>query len=166
MPSAAVADTSTLAALSAIGQTRLLMSIFGTIFIPAAVFRELITDGEGWRQAEEVQRVIREESWIRQPEVPWPGAIAAGGGLGGGEREAIGLALHLNLPLLTNDQKARRRAETLGVEVRGSLGILEAAKQLGLISEVKPLAFAMRDAGIHLSDDIITQFLKRIGEAP
>ena len=140
--------------------------IFGDIFIPSAVFRELITDGEAWRQAAEVQRVIREESWIRLSEATWPGPIAPGGGLGGGEREAIGLALHLNLPLLTNDQKARRRAEALGVQVIGSLGILAAAKQLGLIPEVKPLAFAMRDAGIYLSNDTINQFLNRIGEAP
>lgn len=164
MPAAAVADTSTLAALSAVGQTCLLRSLFGTIFIPAAVFREVVTDGEGWTQASEVQRVIGTEGWIRLADEALPLAILPGGGLGMGEREAIALALRLQGPLLTDDQKARRRAEALGVAVIGSLGVLEAAKEVGLISEVKPLVFAMCAAGIYLSHDVISQVLKRSGE--
>ncbi len=160
----AVADTSTLAALSAIGQTRLLNAIFGRILIPPAVFDELVTDGEGWEHAAEVQRVIREEDWIEMCQGELPPDLHALAGLGRGETEAIALALRLRFPLLTNDQKARRRGEALGVEVRGSLGVLELAKYLGLIHEAKPLVFAMRDAGIHLSDEIINEFLTKLDE--
>ena len=57
--------------------------------------------------------------------------------IGEGEREAIGLALRHSLPLLIDDSQARRIAHTLGVETKGSLGVLIQAYRGSLLSSAE-----------------------------
>ena len=56
-----------------------------------------------------------------------------------GEAEAIVLAAELHAErLVLDDQDARRFADRCGLKVIGTLGILLAAKQRGVITQISP----------------------------
>lgn len=71
-----------------------------------------------------------------------------------------------NKLIVTDDRAARRHAETLGVPVLGTLGLLVLAKRKGLISLVKPLILAISDGGHHISQAAIGAALSAANEAP
>ena len=61
-----VADSTPLISLSALGKPDLLHRFYGRILIPEAVFREIVTQGQGrWGAAE-----IANASWIDMRTVP------------------------------------------------------------------------------------------------
>lgn len=66
--------------------------------------------------------------------------------------------------LLVDDQRARRVALHNGIAVVGSLGVLLRAKESGLISEVRPLLAAIQLAGVHYSDQLVSEALRLAGE--
>jgi len=60
--------------------------------------------------------------------------------LGPGETEVLALALETEDPLvIMDDGPARRMAETLGIKLTGTLGLLIDAKRSGLIPAVAPV---------------------------
>jgi predicted nucleic acid-binding protein len=67
--------------------------------------------------------------------------------------------------LVMDDLAARRLAQSLGIEVVGSLGLLLRAKDLGLIVAVRPLIEAMQREDFRVADDVITTVLTVAGEA-
>ncbi|MGH8802248.1 MAG: DUF3368 domain-containing protein [Casimicrobiaceae bacterium] len=72
--------------------------------------------------------------------------------LGPGERSAIGKALELGTILLADDLTARRHAQSLGLAIIGSLGVLVRAKHANLLSSVAPLVDELRSTGYWLSE--------------
>lgn len=126
----AVADTSPLNYLVLIGEADLLPVLFERILIPDAVLHELM-------HAHAPQRV---RAWIANPP-PWlevrPVASAPSAqilDLDRGEREAIQLALEAGAgTVLLDDADGRRQAESMKLEVRGILGVLERGARLGRI---------------------------------
>ena len=62
--------------------------------------------------------------------------------------------------VLIDDWKARQMAELLGLKVIGSLGVLLIAKNIGLISSVKPLLDNMIIAGFYISNTFYKKILK------
>ena len=46
----------------------------------------------------------------------------------------------------------------------GTIGILIKAKKLGLITELKPLIFELREKGVWLSDSLIERILELTNE--
>jgi predicted nucleic acid-binding protein len=63
-----------------------------------------------------------------------------------------------------DDLAARRCAATLGVPVRGTLGLVLIAKQRGEIPAARPVLEELRQAGMYLSDAVLNRALKRVGE--
>ena len=95
--------------------------MFDTITVPAAVAAEL--------------KSVFLPDWVRVVSIP-EGAIPhiKEATLGRGETEAIHLALHLRPErLLLDDGEGRREAQRLGLRVTGVLGLLVAAKRIGLL---------------------------------
>jgi predicted nucleic acid-binding protein len=82
-----------------------------------------------------------------------------------GEAEAIGLALqeHANW-LLTDDARARQFAESLGLEVHGSIGVLLWSVATGHVSE-KELAVQLLDRLANSSLWISDRVLQEVYEA-
>lgn len=88
------------------------------------------------------------------------GAIAqeiANWDLGKGESEVLSLALKSpGYAAIIDDRAARRCSQTLGITTIGTGRLLILAKQRGLIPLVSTRLQALRDAGLWLSDDLVS----------
>lgn len=160
----AVIDTSVLASFSGISRIDLIFGVFPNIYIVAAVYREIVTDGEGWSAVTEAQSAIR-GGRFRLVEATGFSLGPGMGDLGVGEREVIAWALCRRIPALIDEAPARRVAKRVGVvEVVGSLGILARAKSLKMVEEIAPLVLQMKRNGIYFGDDLVDRFLEAVGE--
>lgn len=87
-------------------------------------------------------------------------------GLDLGETAVIQLALELgSTPVAIDDWKGRRVALAMGLTVTGSLGLLGRAKQLGLVSAIRPLVERAASAGIRYHPQLVSAVLAELGEA-
>jgi len=85
--------------------------------------------------------------------------------LGGGESAVLSWALmYPGYEAVLDDLAARRCAAALGVEVRGTLGLVLLAKKQGRIAEARPILERMRGARIYLSDRVLDSALRLVGE--
>ena len=55
-------------------------------------------------------------------------------------------------------------AEALGLPLRGTVGLVLAAKQAGRIVAARPLLEQLRNKGMYLSDAVLNRALRRVGE--
>ena len=143
------------------GRLELLRQVVGELWIPEAVYQELVTQGAGRPGAEEASR----GEWIgRKPNTQPTAALALPSTLGDGEQEAIMLAQELRAVLIVDDADARDIALRLRVSVLGSLGVLREAKLQRIIPAVKPHLDTLRQHHFRLSDALYQTFLQQIGE--
>ena len=125
-----VADTSPLFYLLSIGQIDLLPGLFGKIFVPDTVYRELTHSSA---PAQLRNWADQRPQWLEVNTVT-PQYDQAVSSLGVGERAAIALAVSLNADLiLIDERKGTKAALTRGLDVTGTLGILRAAAQRNLV---------------------------------
>lgn len=66
--------------------------------------------------------------------------------------------------VIIDDLAARRCAAALGIPVRGTLGLVLIAKQRGYVQAARPVLLQLRQAGMYLSDRVMDQALKLVGE--
>jgi hypothetical protein len=88
--------------------------------------------------------------------------------LDAGEAQAIALAAELGASLLLMDEtEGRAAAQTLGLAVTGTLGVLLRAKRVGKLTALKPIVDAlMQQHSFRLSGSVYEQFLRQAGETP
>jgi len=148
-----VANSSPLIVFERVGRLDLLPSLMNHLFVPSAVRREVFG-------ANALPAWLTEKN-LTQPAV----ARIASARLGAGEREAIALALEMSATeLVIDDLAARRLAQSLGLSIIGSLGLLIRAKNAGLISAVRPLMLAMQSDEFHIAENLFEGILKAAGE--
>jgi len=155
-----VCDTGPLLHLSEAGASQLL-SLAGEILIPPLVAIEFEANAHGWSPPQWARKVALEKSTQKKAE-KWAKAKQ----IDAGEAEAIGLALQEQADwLLTDDAKARQFAESLGIEVHGSIAIILWAVAIGLIRE-KTLAIQLLDnlanSSLWISNRILQEAHKAI----
>ncbi|MFM7091785.1 MAG: DUF3368 domain-containing protein [Bacteroidota bacterium] len=86
--------------------------------------------------------------WIRIEQIQDRKSIAYFLDLDKGEAEAIILASEIEADLILLDEAlGRYHAKHAGLKVTGTIGVLIKAKKRGLISELKPLIFELREKG-------------------
>ncbi|MAR91571.1 MAG: DUF3368 domain-containing protein [Pseudomonadales bacterium] len=132
-----ISDTTAIIYLSRLRALHLLESLFQVIYIPEAVYQELIRKGDHIPGAIEVKTY----PWIKTEPVKNLAKVMQGFGrpLHAGESEAIALALEKNADLLIIDEKdGRWEARQQGIRITGMLGIFLLAKERGLIRSVRP----------------------------
>lgn len=90
--------------------------------------------------------------------------------LGSGESAVLSMGLGFSpassCTVLLDDLAARRAAGRLGLRVRGTLGILVAAKRRGLIPLVRPRVDLLIAEGFRASPALLERSLREAGETP
>lgn len=125
-----VADTSPVFYLLSIDQIDLLPQLFGKVFVPDAVRKELCHPATAALIREWTARL---SGWVELISVE-PLDDAALLPLGAGEREAITAAISMRADLiLIDERKGRQVALDKGFVVAGTLGVLALAARRGLV---------------------------------
>jgi len=154
-----VSNATSLISLSLINQLGLLKTLYGQVYIPPAVYEEVVTKGKGRPGAKEVTKA----DWIVVSEVPEAarGAVQPRPtALHAGEIEAMELALWLQAKLVILDEKlARKIAKAQGLNVVGTIGILKHARDRGLLADLKGALDELRSSGIRISDKLYREVL-------
>jgi predicted nucleic acid-binding protein len=66
--------------------------------------------------------------------------------------------------LILDDLKARKLAKMLGLSYTGTLGVINKAKSLGFIKEVRPIIEKLKTSGFRMSQNVIDALLKKNNE--
>lgn len=157
-----VADSSVLIALSTLGELELLKDLFGEVFIPKAVWREVVEEGRGQIGAEEVQAA---REWLKVKETKQEALkMVLNTFLDEGEAEAIALALEFDALVLLDEKDARKFAELTGIKVLGTVGILILAKRQNIVKSLRNKLEELEMAGFRLSSGIHEKALESVGE--
>ncbi len=132
-----VADSSPLVILTKLGCFDLLNRLFRRIDISAEVHHEVVVAGAGLPGAKEVANA----KWVEVRNLQNQADLLAAQqnyALGVGELSTIllGKELHANAVLL-DDYKARKLATAEGLQVRGSVGLLETLYLRGYLTDLR-----------------------------
>jgi hypothetical protein len=157
-----VSDTSAVLNLARIGRLGFLVSLYGHVLIPPAVYEELTASKHELSAAIDLAC----NSWLKI-EAPenWDRVRRLRNDLNPGEAESIVLAIERQADLLLVDERRGRRiAAGLGVQTTGLLGVLAEAKRFGLIDRVKPvLDELIQDARFWIGDGLYALVLAELG---
>ena len=81
-----------------------------------------------------------------------------------GEAEAIALASQCGWRVILDDRQARSVAKNIGVQIIGTVGVLVQAKQIGVISSLKPILIDLDAQGFYIGDALKEEALRLVGE--
>ena len=152
-----VSDTTPLNYLIFIDSARVLRAIFGRVYVPSAVMNELSHP----RSPEPVRTwASSPPGWltVQDPTQTRPSKIGAG------ESAAISLALELEAGrVLIDDRDGSKEARRSGLNVVGTLGILEEAARRGLI-DVEQSIKELKNTNFRASETLYQSVLDRVRE--
>lgn len=158
-----IANSTPLILLQKVKKLELLNTLYSKIYIPEAVYKEVIIDYE--RDSSDVD-FISANSFIeiaRVQNFKMKKMFAAN--LHEGEVETIMLAMEMTADLcILDDLLARKYAKNAGLNITGTLGVLIAAKNKGYINEVKPVLDALTYEGMFLSRELYLSVLSIVKE--
>ena len=150
-----VSDTSAITSLLQVGRGELLRQIYGEVFIPEAVQRELQVLHQALPPFIRVRPISSRKDYERLAAV-----------VDEGEAEAIVLAKEINADeLLIDEADGRRIAIEEGLHIIGLLGVLLEAKARGFIVSVRQLTVELENtATFRVSDTIKEIIFREAGE--
>lgn len=156
-----VSNASALIGLSIIKRLELLKFLYNEVLISQAVYREVVIEGEGEHGAEEVKKAI-EDGWMKMVNVKDKiGVLALISPLSDGEAETIILALERNIPQVIMDERtARKKAEMMGLEVIGVLGILQLGIEEGISIDMKNDMDKLKEEGFRISNSLYYKIIE------
>lgn len=157
-----VVDASPLIGLSIVSGLSWLSRLFGEIWIPKEVHREVLS-GNVSRGESEIRSAI-EEGWLKV----WPESVTLDKAinLDEGEHACIQIALnHHNDTLLIMDERAGRAyAREKGIQIAGTAAIIGMAKKGGLIPSAREVFAVLHASDFRISATVIRTILNRAGE--
>ena len=131
------------------------------IVIPKAVAEEIRRRGS----ADLTVQAIARTTWLIPIEAPPISDTIRAWDLGEGEASVLAWGYdHPGTVIIVDDLAARRCAATLGIPVRGTLGLILTAKKRGVIPQARLVLENLRQSGMYLSDRILNQALKLVDE--
>ncbi|MEI8132518.1 MAG: DUF3368 domain-containing protein [Leptolinea sp.] len=150
----------------------LLPDLYGKVLYADSVYRELVIDGmhHGYEDARMLKTFFEREKWLPEhltiDHMP-PELI--GSSLDTGERDTILLAFLLKIDLVLMDElKGREVARSLGLTVRGSLGVLMEAYHRGMVGkeQLKLNLYELAERkDIWISPELIERVLESLGRS-
>jgi predicted nucleic acid-binding protein len=157
-----VSDTSPVCSLAHLNHLDFLGRLFGEVLVPPALAAELRVAARNWPGLDvaaiplfkvQAPRDLRQVARLSADLDP-------------GESEAIALALECRADVVLVDESEGRAAATkLGLEVVGTLGVLERAKRRGLIAGVLPLVDRLtNETSFFVSTQVREELRQRMGE--
>jgi len=151
-----VSDTSPLKYLILIGAIDVLPKLFGEVFVPLAVIREL---QHPRTPAPVKQWVDAVPEWLRIQEPTVESPIAAG--IDPGEAQAIALALQLRADALLIDEKLGRRIpKEHGFATLGTVTVLELAADRDLL-DLRIAFESLKRTTFHITSELLKAALDR-----
>ena len=155
-----VIDTGPLIYLSILNRFSLLKELFEEIYIPEAVYQEIVIQGAGLPGAEEANAAL-EEGWIQRAAIQNRVAVnALLDELDVGEAEAIVLARELDIGrVLLDDRAARTKAKVMGLSISGTIGVLLLARQVGVEVDLKRDLDVLIQSNFRISQDLYQAFI-------
>jgi len=146
MSKVVISDTSILILFHKIDEFDVLRKVFGELVTTPEIKEEFGDNLPSWIRIESVSD--RRYQKLLETQVDC------------GEASAIALAVEKEEALLLlDDLKARKLAKRLNLKITGTLGIIHKAKQLSVISKVKPLIDKMLLTDFRVADVILKEIL-------
>ncbi|MCK4929185.1 MAG: DUF3368 domain-containing protein [Methanosarcinales archaeon] len=154
----AVSNSTPLIAVSKIGKFELLRDYFSQIYIPKAVYDEVVVNGGVLYGAEEV----KEADWIILENVGNALAVESlSMHLDAGESEAIVLAKEKDCLLIIDDGDGRKAGGNMNLSITGTVGILVKAGMDGKI-DLRDSLDELNACGFRLSEKVRDFVLSKV----
>ncbi|MBP7315765.1 MAG: DUF3368 domain-containing protein [Chitinophagaceae bacterium] len=143
-----ISDTSCLIALSKINQLAILRNLYSQIIITKEVFAEYGSPLPDWIMIFEVKNTQKRAELEEK--------------LDKGEASSIALALEIeNSTLIIDEIKGRKIAQSLNIDIIGTIGVILLAEKKGLIKDVLEVLFRLVNKGFRLSDKLIDSIINK-----
>lgn len=159
-----VADAGPLIALAKLDRLDLMEALFNRVLVPEAVAEECIRDARRLDARRIRGALERGGRFERIPSVVSPGLGSLSRLLDPGEAQVLAMAREQGVLALIDEQKGRREARRMGIEIVGTGALLVAAKRRGMVTEVAPLLEQMVQDGYRLSTRLCQALLEQCGE--
>jgi uncharacterized protein len=158
-----ISNTTPLQYLHQVGLLAILPALVGPVFIPPAVDAELaVGRSHGLNLPDPAQL-----GWLTIRPPSRASSLSVPPGLDAGEAEVLALALDgTDAVVILDDALARRAAQSLGIRLTGTLGLLLDAKRAGLITTIAPVLNTLQSLRFRLSPRTRALVLKLAGESP
>ena len=146
-----IADTSCLIIFDKINEFEVLKGVYNEIITTPEIFGEFGKPLPGWIIIEPV----KDKKYQRFMEAQ----------LDLGESSVIALAAEKgDVILILDDLRARKLSNRLRLKYTGSLGVINKAKEIGVIDKIRPLIDKLIKTDFRISDKVIDDLLKRNNE--
>jgi len=156
-----VVNASPLILLGKIGHVALLGKLADELVVSAAVAREVANKPAGERALAEVATFPGARF---EPEIAMSAELLTWN-LGQGESQVLALAgANSGSRAILDDLDARRCAQSFGVPLIGTIGVVLRAKRRGVIAMARPVIEELRRVGLYASDSLIERALAHLGE--
>lgn len=156
-----VADASPLILLAKLGRLALLTALAEQVWVPSAVWREVVAHGENRPEVAQIVAMLGHAVRDADPELQAAFELQ----VDAGEAGALALAAkNRHALLLIDDRRGRRVAAVSGLRHLGTLGLLLRAKRRGLIAALAPELEALRQHGLFVDQGLVEEVLKAAGE--
>ncbi len=153
-----IANSTPLIALNKIGKLYLLKEVYGKIVIPFAVYEEVVLESK----RKECDDFIQESGFIDIMKIKNEEAkrifITS---LHKGEVEVMILAREIGADLcIIDDLLARKYAKYHSLNITGTIGVILKAKELGIITKVRPIMDELVSSGIYIDSKLYNKVLE------
>ncbi len=155
-----VANASPVIVLAKAGYLELLQKLPSELLLPEAVATEILAGPE----SDPARRALENGWGVRTAPAKIPNELLEWR-LGPGETSVLAVALERRpCTAILDDAAARACAQTFGVPLLGTLGVVLRAKRGGLVPRADEVLKALRAVGLRLDDRTIRLALGRLGE--
>lgn len=156
-----ISNTTPILSLLKIGKLDVLRELYGKVWIPKAVYRE-IEEGKD----KDYYADLSKFDWIEIASIQSASARLYLFDLDDGEAETIILAQEQNADVAIIDEKlGRRYASQINIPVTGTIGVLLKAKERGLIDAVAPLLQELCNKSSWINNSLFEKAVSIAGES-